>query len=608
MSLAVNGFNNFHQVNPMASNYYYPQAHLNYNSSVVSNQATIPTNQYPLNPVSFLTPAGPNGTNTFSSVPSAMVASAPFTQLKSIGEGSYGSVYSGVITNNPENKPLFRLFKEGDIVAVKNNVKRTPNNKLVESIAEMHMLKTVKEHPFCMSAYQIGMGNVNWIPRKQKGIASVPDDIYFVCKRGSCDLKKFLIGVEYIKDMATLKRIVLDLLLAIEFIHSRGITHLDLKPQNVIAFTQKQKYEKLQVTDFGLAQYLDPNHTCTMDVMTSWYRAPEIWMKEQYTQIADVWSVGCMIMEIFHKNGMPFLHAGANDEYTLPMLASVKVSSERHHIDIIKKLYPENKLTVEQWMEMTKNRPPLKDSLGFNASDLVEFNKSLGTLDELMEMVDKFLQFDPRNRWTITQGLNSAFFKGYGYYIATYRTSHGIDARGRYLTESTLIYPFSGLSEPVRYYRTRGYNLFYSFINDTNGHVPKMHDPAVAEWYNHRILMHAIELFDRSLFLNTAPMYASLYEIECVCATFLYIMVKFFPALKQAPHMLHPLQILRAFSLKIPEATALKQMELFQKAIIVELNYRIYVPTCYERPVHTQGTSNEATIRNEIVMHLTQPI
>ncbi|KAL7697104.1 Protein kinase [Lotmaria passim] len=87
--------------------------------------------------------------------------------------------------------------------------------------------------------------------------------------------------------------------------HNSRIIHRDLKPGNILVANYKDKksgetkfYVKL--ADFGLARTFEMSvQTYTNEVMTLWYRSPEIILGERhYTPAADVWSVGCIVAEM----------------------------------------------------------------------------------------------------------------------------------------------------------------------------------------------------------------------------------------------------------------------------------------------------------------------
>ncbi|KAF4750591.1 hypothetical protein FOZ62_014658, partial [Perkinsus olseni] len=58
---------------------------------------------------------------------------------------------------------------------------------------------------------------------------------------------------------------------------------------------------RIKLADFGLAKsYMHPTHRCTHEIVTLWYRAPEVIMGSlDYTYSIDVWSIGCVMAELF---------------------------------------------------------------------------------------------------------------------------------------------------------------------------------------------------------------------------------------------------------------------------------------------------------------------
>lgn len=91
-------------------------------------------------------------------------------------------------------------------------------------------------------------------------------------------------------------RFAFQIITAVSFIHSRSIIHRDIKPENILL--TKEKVVKL--ADFGLA-YMDnslPGGDISFEVVTLWYRAPEILQERRYSCSSDMWSVGCVIAEM----------------------------------------------------------------------------------------------------------------------------------------------------------------------------------------------------------------------------------------------------------------------------------------------------------------------
>ena len=95
------------------------------------------------------------------------------------------------------------------------------------------------------------------------------------------------------------------LLQAVTYCHSRGIIHRNIKPKHLLIVPGPNPNDvlegcTLQLADFALARILDhPPHPYTSEVITLWYRPPEILMgQKNYTAAVDVWSCGCIFAEM----------------------------------------------------------------------------------------------------------------------------------------------------------------------------------------------------------------------------------------------------------------------------------------------------------------------
>lgn len=88
------------------------------------------------------------------------------------------------------------------------------------------------------------------------------------------------------------------ILRGLKYIHSANVIHRDLKPSNLLLNANCD----LKICDFGLARPASENEFMTEYVVTRWYRAPEILLNSSdYTAAIDVWSVGCIYMELMNR-------------------------------------------------------------------------------------------------------------------------------------------------------------------------------------------------------------------------------------------------------------------------------------------------------------------
>ncbi len=88
-----------------------------------------------------------------------------------------------------------------------------------------------------------------------------------------------------------------ELLKGLDYCHSKRIVHRDLKPQNILVDLNGS----LKIADFGLSRVMShPLKPLTRDIVTLWYRSPEILLGcDKYSTSVDIWSLGCIFAEMY---------------------------------------------------------------------------------------------------------------------------------------------------------------------------------------------------------------------------------------------------------------------------------------------------------------------
>ncbi|ODV90402.1 hypothetical protein CANCADRAFT_25343 [Tortispora caseinolytica NRRL Y-17796] len=136
-----------------------------------------------------------------------------------------------------------------------------------------------------------------------------------------------------------------DLILGIEYLHSRGIVHRDIKPENLLL----SEDDVLKITDFGVSEIFESSNTDGLSYAAGSpaFMAPEIVMGTSISMLTpDVWSMG-VTLYCLALGHLPFRHFHLNElydsiKYDEPELPS-NISAEL--IDLIKKLLYKDPLT-----------------------------------------------------------------------------------------------------------------------------------------------------------------------------------------------------------------------------------------------------------------------
>lgn len=141
------------------------------------------------------------------------------------------------------------------------------------------------------------------------------------------DLKKYMDnhGDRGALPPPTIKSFMHQLLKAIDFCHTNRVLHRDLKPQNLLINNKMQ----LKLGDFGLARAFGiPVNTFSNEVVTLWYRAPDVLLGSRtYNTSIDIWSAGCIMAEMF--TGRPLFPGTTNDDQLVRIFRIMGTPSER---------------------------------------------------------------------------------------------------------------------------------------------------------------------------------------------------------------------------------------------------------------------------------------
>ncbi|KAH8310698.1 hypothetical protein KR044_002596 [Drosophila immigrans] len=198
-----------------------------------------------------------------------------FQPAEKIGEGTYGIVYKACNNQTGKDVALKKIRLEGESEGVPST-----------AIREISLLKNLR-HKNVVQLHDVVISGNN---------------LYMIFEYLNMDLKKLMDKKKEVFTPPLIKSYMYQIFDALNFCHTNRILHRDLKPQNLLVDTEGN----IKLADFGLARAFNvPMRAYTHEVVTLWYRAPEILLGTKfYSTGVDIWSLGCIFAEMIMRRSL----------------------------------------------------------------------------------------------------------------------------------------------------------------------------------------------------------------------------------------------------------------------------------------------------------------
>lgn len=201
-----------------------------------------------------------------------------FTFERILGEGSYSTVF---LASEKTTKKKYALK-----VLDKRHIIR---EKKVQHVSREKEILTLLNHPFFVKLY-FTFQDI--------------DNLYFglsFAEQG--ELLDYIRKVGSFDEHST-QFYSAEIILALEYLHTRGVIHRDLKPENILL----DKDGHIKITDFGTARILgDETDRANSFVGTAQYVSPELLQDKVAFKSSDLWALGCIVYQLLA--GRPPFHA-----------------------------------------------------------------------------------------------------------------------------------------------------------------------------------------------------------------------------------------------------------------------------------------------------------
>ena len=284
--------------------------------------------------------------------------------IRKLGRGKYSEVFAGVNVTN-DQPVVVKILKPVKKKKIRREIKILENLKGGPNI--VNLVDTVKDpiSKTCSLVFEY----VDSADFKVLYPTLTPNDIRFY---------------------------MYELLRGLDFAHSRGIMHRDIKPHNVMI---DHKNRQIRIIDWGLAEFYHPNTEYNVRVASRYFKGPELLVNmKDYDYSLDIWSFGCMFAGMIFMTH-PFFHGKDNNDQ-LVKIAKV-VGSQ-----VIREYMAKYKLpALDPQFDAQVGNFPAKPWEKFVNST----NEHLATADAL-DLLSKVLVVDHQKRLTCKQAMAHPYF------------------------------------------------------------------------------------------------------------------------------------------------------------------------------------------------------
>uniref|UniRef100_A0A8C4I9V8 Cyclin-dependent kinase 7 n=1 Tax=Dicentrarchus labrax TaxID=13489 RepID=A0A8C4I9V8_DICLA len=291
-----------------------------------------------------------------------------YEKLDFLGEGQFATVYKAR-DKTTDNIVAIKKIKVGHRTEAKDGINRTALRE-IKLLQELH-------HPNI-----IGVGKHCWMPSDTNLTSAWCLISWKPIWRSETVIIK---DTSLVLTPANIKAYILMTLQGLEYMHQHWVLHRDLKPNNLLL----DGNGVLKLADFGLAKaFGSPNRVYTHQVVTRWYRSPELLFgARMYGVGVDMWAVGCILAELLLR--IPFL-AGDSD------------------LDQLTKIFEALGTPTEETWPGVSSLPDYVSFKIFPGTPLEHIFSAAG--DDLLELLQGLFTFNPSTRNTATQALKMKYF------------------------------------------------------------------------------------------------------------------------------------------------------------------------------------------------------
>lgn len=282
------------------------------------------------------------------------------------------------------------------------------DHKTGKSVAIKLIRNKKRFHHQALVEVKILQNLVDWDPDEQYNVIKMTDSFYF---RNHLCISMELLSInlyELIKansfagfTTALIRRFTSQVLMSLSLMRQHHVVHCDLKPENILL--KHPRKSAIKVIDFGSSCF--EHEKVYTYIQSRFYRSPEVILGMNYHTAIDVWSLGCILAELY--TGYP-LFPGENEQEQLACIMEILGTPDRYLIDRAsrKKLFFDSTGSPRPYVSAKgKRRRPATKTLG----------QALKCGDELfLDFLARCLIWDPERRIKPEAALRHAWIRSGG--------------------------------------------------------------------------------------------------------------------------------------------------------------------------------------------------
>ena len=326
-----------------------------------------------------------------------------------LGFGTYGIVYSVVDETSDEKLAVKKPLKGEKTVGI-------------GSLREIRFMSLLKKHPNIAMVREIRKSEAFscvMSPLSGNFEKQISDDVLIVMDQAKSDLANFLrSGPNY----EIITKLMVDILLGMEYIHDHGLIHRDIKPNNILVYELGKNKYKACISDFGLTKYNCKQMINTPNVSSHLFRAPECILELNYGTASDIWCVGCVFFRMIA--GRFFIDDEEEGLISKVLKKTISFNDRRAIRNMLRKAQVEVKIP--------ESGPSLIEQINISERAERKFEKETkSTYKSFIAVLNGLLCFDPEQRWSASKALEAPFFNKHRQYIKRIRSSYEKDNSDR---------------------------------------------------------------------------------------------------------------------------------------------------------------------------------